>query len=192
MTNPDPTNLDRLHDIVAPPPAPWWPPAPAWYWVLGFLALATLVFAFRAFLRWQRNRYRREALAELARHEAALAVPAQRVTALAALAELLKRAALSAWPREEVAALNGAAWLAFLDRTGGTADNRFRSDLGAVLEDVAYDPRKATLLDENTLRELTALVRHWLKRHRVTIVNAGTSSPKTTDAAGVIAAFSNR
>ena len=24
-------SLDRLHDIVTPAPAPWWPPAPAWF-----------------------------------------------------------------------------------------------------------------------------------------------------------------
>ena len=33
---------------------------------------------------------------------------------------LWRSAALAAFPREQVASLNGAAWLAFLDRTGGT------------------------------------------------------------------------
>ncbi len=166
MTNPDPTSLDRLRDIVAPPCVPWWPPAPAWYWVLGFLLLAALALALRALIHWQRNHYRREALAELARQEAAFAIPAHRAAAVAALAALLKRAALSAWPRKEVAALHGAAWLAFLDHTGGSTNDRFRSHAGASLEGVAYDPRKALLIDEPTLRELSTLVRQWLRRHR--------------------------
>ena len=71
--NPGPTSLERLLDIIAPPPAPWWPPPPGWYWVLGFLLFLVLVLVFRFFRLWQQNRYRREALAELARHEAALA-----------------------------------------------------------------------------------------------------------------------
>src|SRR6187549_271512 len=100
--NPDPTSLDRLHDIVAPPPVPWWPPAPGWYWILGFVLVLLLVLVLRGILRWQHNRYRREALAELDRQEAALAAPEQRAVALASIAGLLKRAALSAWPRTEV------------------------------------------------------------------------------------------
>ena len=165
--NSDPASLDRLHDIVAPPPVPWWPPAPGWYWLLGFLFLAALVLLFSAFIGWQRNRYRREALAELARHEVALAHPAQRAAVLAAIAELLKRAALTAWPRTEVAALNGPAWRAFLDRTSGT--DRFSSPVGALLETVVYDSRQARTLDETTLRELAGLVRHWLAHHRAEV-----------------------
>ena len=80
-----------------------------------------LVLVLRSLLHWQHNRYRREALAELARHESALVDPARRADALSAMAELLKRAALTAFPRGQVATLTGPAWFAFLDRTGRTA-----------------------------------------------------------------------
>lgn len=163
--NPDPTSLDRLHDIITPPAAPWWPPAPGWYFVIGFVCVLLLVVAVRAFIRWQHNRYRREAVAELARQQAALDNAEQRPRAIAALAELLKRTALSAWPRETVASLNGAAWFAFLDRTGGT--DRFSAEAGPLLEKAAYDAREASALDEPKTRELANLVRHWVKQHRV-------------------------
>ncbi|HSI14876.1 MAG TPA: DUF4381 domain-containing protein [Chthoniobacter sp.] len=160
----DPTSLDRLHDIVAPAPAPWWPLAPAWNWLLGLLLFLGALLALRALLRWQRNRYRREALAELSRQERALFDISRRAQALTSLAELLKRAALSAWPRAEVASLTGSAWSAFLDRTGGTT--AFSKGLGSILEQVSYDPRTAAALDESALRELAELVRHWLVHHR--------------------------
>lgn len=66
----DPTGLDKLHDILVPAPAPWWPPAPGWYWVFGLAAVIGAVLLWRAVARWQRNRYRREALAQLAQIEA--------------------------------------------------------------------------------------------------------------------------
>jgi len=169
--NPDPTGLDRLHDIVMPPPGPWWPPAAGWYWVLGFLFGAVLVLLVLAWLRRQRNRYRREALAELARQEAALREPAARTAALAALAELLKRAALTAFPREQVAHLTGPAWFEFLDRTGRTT--AFREGAGAILERAAYAPVIAAALDGPGAGELVSLVRRWLVHHRVEALSGG-------------------
>jgi hypothetical protein len=63
----DPGSLDRLHDLVAPPPVPWWPPAPAWY-ALGVVVFVLLaVLAWRVVAWWLRNRYRRAGLAELER-----------------------------------------------------------------------------------------------------------------------------
>jgi hypothetical protein len=162
--NTDPTSLDRLHDIVVPPPSPWWPPAPAWYWILGTVLALLLVLLVRSFLHWQRNRYRREALAELARQEKALRDPNQRAATLATLAELLKRAALSAWPREGVASLTGSAWQDFLDRTAATT--AFATGPGAVLERAVYDPRVADELSEDQLQEIITTVRYWLKNHR--------------------------
>jgi hypothetical protein len=163
--NSDPTSLDRLHDIVLPSTAPWWPPAPGWYWILGFAVIVVLTFAFRFFFYWQRNCYRREALSELAQLDAMLGDPAQSAAAVITFAELLKRAALSAWPRESVASLTGSAWFVFLDRAGHTKS--FSEGLGASLEQAAYDQRLADGMSEAQLRELAALVRGWLKHHRV-------------------------
>ena len=167
--NPDPTSLDRLHDIVAPPPVQWWPPAPGWYWVLGFFLSCVLVLLVLAWVRRQRNRYRREALAEVARQEPALREPATRAAALGALAEVLKRAALTAFPREQVANLNGPVWFEFLNRTGSTTE--FGQGSGAILERAAYDARIAAALDEPRTGELVSLVRHWLAHHRVEAVS---------------------
>ena len=165
---PDPTSLDRLHDIVAAPAVPWWPPAVGWYWLFGLLFLLLIVLLLRSLLLWQHNRYRREALAELATHESALTDPARRAVALSAMAELLKRAALTAFPREQVATLTGPAWFAFLDRTGRTAV--FSEGRGATLEDAAYDSRGAASLDEAQTKELASVVRAWLTHHRVEAV----------------------
>jgi len=161
--NPDPTSLDRLHDIVAPPPAPLWPPAPGWYYVLGFLALFGLVAIVRGFIRWQRNRYRREALAEWARLELVLHDPARRVAVLAGLAALLKRTALTAYSRSEVAALSGSEWFAFLDRKGRTTV--FSTGLGEQLAAAAYDPASVAPPDETNAHQIAIGVRNWIKHH---------------------------
>ena len=104
----DPADLSNLRDIVAPPAVSFWPPAPGW-WVLGAACLVASGLAVAMGLRHhRRSSYRREALRELASADAH------------DISAILKRAALVAFPREQVAALSGPAWLAFLDRTGGT------------------------------------------------------------------------
>lgn len=167
----DPTSLDRLHDIVPPPAVPWWPPAPAWYWVLGLLCVAIVIWLLRAFMHWQRNRYRREALAEFARHQAALRDASQRGDALTALAELLKRTAITAFPREDVASLTGTAWDGFLDRT--VRVKAFAQGNGSLLETTAYDPRSVSSVDEHKAHELAHQVRDWLAHHRVDVQQGG-------------------
>lgn len=166
--NQDPTSLERLHDIVPSPSLPLWPPAPGWYWILGLLGVMLLALLLRAFARWQHNRYRREALAELAHQEVALRVPAARPAAFVALAELLKRTAVTAFPRNEVATLTGREWFEFLDRTGQTT--AFARDNGEILERAAYDPRSATNISESKVDELLSLVRHWISHHREPVI----------------------
>jgi hypothetical protein len=167
----DPASLDRLHDIVPPPAVPWWPLATAWYWVLGLLCITALVLLLRAFLRWQRNCYRREALAEFAQHEAALRDASQRGGALAALAELLKRTAVTAFPREDVASLTGAAWEGFLNNT--IREKAFAQGNSSLLEAAAYDPRNVSKVDEDKARELVHQVEAWIAHHRVDLNQGG-------------------
>lgn len=164
MMDPDPASLDRLQDIIVPPPVPWWPPAPGWYWLMGTLLVIGIVQLLMAFIRWQRNRYRREALAQWRTQTPLLGDPNFRVSAITALATLLKRTALSAFPRAEVASLTGSAWLAFLDRTA--AMQGFNSNTGALLESAAYGKLSASQLGEKEARDAASLVHQWIRNHQ--------------------------
>jgi hypothetical protein len=162
--NGDPASLDRLHDVIMPPPAPWWPPAPGWYW-LGCIALVWLAYLLVCvFVHWQRNRYRRQALAEWRLQKELLADEKTRSVGLANLAVLLKRAALSAYSRADVARLTGREWRAFLDRSAGMIG--FSSDAGALLERAAYGGGGGGVFDEKQANEAAALVHRWLTTHR--------------------------
>ena len=170
--NTDPTSLDRLHDIIVPTPVPWWPPAPGWWWVMGAALLFLLAVSFRAFARWQHNRYRREALGRLAILGPALKDPSRRGAALLEMAELLKRTALTAWPRDQVASLTGPDWFKFLDRTGrGT---RFSDGLGELLESAVHDPRTVAALEPRQIEEMTTQIHQWIKTHTADTASATT------------------
>jgi len=103
---PDPTLV--LRDIHTPPAPPLWPPAPGWWVLAGLLLLVLLALAW---WNWHRRRQRRaiEQLFDASLQEAAS--PAARI---AAMSVLLRRAARQRDPAS--AALDGDAWLAFLDR----------------------------------------------------------------------------
>jgi hypothetical protein len=160
--NADQASLERLHDIVAPPLAPWWPPAPGWLWLLGMLVVLAVVLLVRGAVYWQRNRYRREALAELAQITAATN-PTTDVDKLWHMAHLLKRTALTAYTRQQVASVTGPVWFAFLDRTGGT---HFSDGLGAALEQAIYQG-DSTGWDTARVSELGDEVRCWIRHHEV-------------------------
>jgi hypothetical protein len=161
----DPTSLDRLHDIVAPPPAPWWPTAPGWYWLFGILLVLVIVLVLRGVIRWQKNRYRREALTEWRRQSALLNDASTRVEALTSLSVLLKRTALSAFPRNQVAAMTGAQWCAFLRHTIAPSD--FNSNGAELLERVAYGDTSTLNLNDSQVDEAASFVRQWIVHHRV-------------------------
>lgn len=172
----DPASLDRLHDIVVPAAVPWWPPAPGWLWFLAAVMLGVLGVLVRVVIGWQQNRYRREALAELARLEAVAADSTGcAADALCGLSELLKRTALTAFPRQQVAALTGPAWFEFLDRSGGT---RFSAGVGAALEGGVYGTSDAA----TDLHGLFEEVRDWIRHHQVPSVAAPARSPSHSSA----------
>jgi hypothetical protein len=172
MASIDSASLDRLHDVIVPPPVPWWPPAPGWYWILGFVFFVVLALLLRTLLQWLHNCYRREALDELARQEANLADATNRAAAITKIAELLKRTALSVFPRETVASLTGPAWFAFLNSTRGRAKT-LPDDKGEWFERMAYEPNAAKSVDERQAREFVSFARDWIAHHRATQVTGG-------------------
>ncbi len=149
MTN-DPASLQNLHDILVPPPAPFWPPAPAWILLLCLFIMLVAFLLVRAVIRNRRNAYRRVALAEL-RLAAAGPEP------LPLIAALLKRTALAAFRREQVASLTGETWVSWLARTGGRA---VPASVEAALKKGLYggaatDPKA-----------LTDFADRWIRHHR--------------------------
>ena len=154
---PDPGSLERLHDIVTFPPAPFWPPAPGWYVLSLALVIATGWACWWTVHHRRTNAYRRTALTEL---QAAGVHPDQ----LRILPELLKRTALAAYPRERVASLSGGAWLAFLDETG--AEPAFVAGPGRLLGDLAYDPALVRRMSAADADALLAAAITWIRRHQ--------------------------
>lgn len=158
--------LHQLADIATPFPVSWWPQT--WGW--GMLALILLALAAFGFLRWlhryRANRYRREALADLAVLEGRLADVATRADALAAMPELLKRVALAAWPRGVVASLTGKAWVVFLHEND--AGQSFDATASRLLDDLEYRSRDSLgTVSEAEARAFVVSARRWIEGHVV-------------------------
>jgi LPXTG-motif cell wall-anchored protein len=156
--------LLKLADIALPAPISWMPQTWGWMALAGLLLAAGGWLMLRKIRRYAANRYRREALGELARLELRLADDRERGEALAALPELLKRVALTAWQRTEVATLSGQAWVVFLRKHAGPEGF---PDLAAnLIDDLEYRTRRPTLNAEEGLAVAKA-VRKWIEGHVV-------------------------
>ena len=123
-----------LRDIHLPEAPGLWPPAPGW-WLLAALLLVLLALAARRGWRAWRRRRRMRALDALLREAAARHAGAGDGAALAAeLSLLLRRAArLAGTP---AAALQGEAWLRFLD--GDDPRRPFSSGAGRLLLEAPF------------------------------------------------------
>jgi ABC-type nickel/cobalt efflux system permease component RcnA len=154
--NPQADPLGDLRDIHLPPPVSWWPPAPGW-WLLLAAVLLVAGAVFWWLWRHRRERWRRLALRELASLRTQQQHPQNTIKDLSIL---LRRVALSRFPRKQVAALNGDAWLAFLDQGLGE-DAAFASEQGRLLAVGPYV--RETNPDNATLSNLFALSERWIK-----------------------------
>ena len=144
----DPGNLDRMHDLVLSPPVPWWPPTPGWWIVIGCALLLLTVLCFGMIIRWQANRYRREALSILDDPK----------TPPAMWPAILKRCALAYWPRTKVASLTGATWDNFYRRS--VRKEIPAEGTGRKIEELAFSAKPSES------GELEASARAWIHHHR--------------------------
>ena len=147
MTEPS-TSLNRLNDLVVPPPVPWWPLALGWNVLLVAALLISLALLYRAFKYWKANAYRRAALQELE----ALHSPAE-------IASLLRRTALAIAPREIVANKTGAAWLDWLS---ALYHEPIPKEVRHQLTDSAYAPCSG----EVSITALRDYASRWIAHHR--------------------------
>jgi len=160
----DPYSLDQLHDIIEPAAISWWPPATGFWLLLALVLVWCLAIALRSWIRYQRNTYRREALAQLHKIVPRLHAADSRNSALAEIAQLLKRVALTTCAREKVAALTGNSWLAFLDQSGD--NNRFTRGPAAAIGRASWQVRTDSSLSKRELKEISTTAQHWIAHHR--------------------------
>ncbi len=164
--NAAPTGPD-LRDIHLPPAPSWWPPAPGW-WIVAIVLLIAIGFGVAMLVREIRaRRWHGRVVAELDRIAATHAAQPDNVRLAAEVSQLLRRASRLIEPA--AAALQGDAWLDFLDRqfdaasTRARVEARFRSATGRALIDAPYR-RADDASAQVDATQLIALARVWLKR----------------------------
>lgn len=151
-----PELLALMHELVLPEPVAWTPQTIGWTVVGAWLLVVAILLAWHRIQVWRRNRYRREALAELQRISSSQQLDPQSMAT--AIAVLLKRTALAAYSREQVGKLCGSEWAQFLVQSA--ANDRLVADSAAALGSAAYSR------DANG-KELIEPARRWIQVHRV-------------------------
>ncbi len=137
--------LARLRDVHPPASPSWWPPAPGWWLALVVVVALAVILLRYAPPWWRRLRLRRRLLAAL-----------RQAASAAEVSQLLRLAALERFPERNAAGLNGAEWVAFLERC---APGRFAA-LGAALTEAPY---RAGGDAGAELAHLRAAARDWLQ-----------------------------
>jgi hypothetical protein len=158
--------LEKLTDIAAPPAVSFVPQT--WGWAA--LAAIVLALAVWGVVRWRRhreaNRYRAEALAELARIKRRITEGPDPAEALAAIPPLLKRVALAAWPRSRVASLAQTYWVDFLGAT--ERESTLPLPLAKLLNDIEYrSVKEVAAISADDARVCVEVAKHWIEAHRV-------------------------
>ena len=158
--------LEALNDIVVPEAIAYTPQTIGWYVLLLVTVVAGAWIAIAHHRRHALNRYRREALDQLATIEDDLASPDRRAMALGRIPVLIKRVAVSVTARTEAASLTGEAWLAFLDEAYD--GNGFTTGAGRLLPTLAYEsPERLAAVTEQQAGELVDLTRTWIRSHEL-------------------------
>lgn len=159
-------SIDQLQELPAPPPeVSYWPQTWAWAVLAVLVLLAVAAWAAWRYRKWQRDRYRREALLLLDDLSAALEDPARRLAALRQLPALVKRVALSMPGAEAPAPLGGGAWQAYLQSRSTVT---LPADLDQHLALLAYAPdARVQALCEQDVKALLAACRKWVEVHHV-------------------------
>jgi len=157
-------SIDQLKELALPPAPSYLPQTWGWAALGIVLVLAVVLYGAWRYRRWQLNRYRREALVQLATLEAALTDPHQRLAALRTLPELLKRVALSMPARPAVATLHSNEWQAFLSAHSRTP---LPADFAEQLARLAYAPERT--LAAVDAQALVQQCRTWVEQHHVAV-----------------------
>lgn len=114
---------------------------------------------------WARYRARRRGLRELRRVERVWRADGDDARALESLSRTLRRTAVVIAHDRPVGGLTGEAWLAFLDRTGGT--DEFTRGEGRAMTSAPYQDADELAWRAIDVAGLIALTRRWVRHAKV-------------------------
>ena len=154
--------LAQLRDIHLPGPIEVWPPAYGWWILAVFCLMAVLLALYWLWTRWQGNKYRREARAQLDAILHSWKSDGDTARYLREIQLLLKRTALTRYNRETVASLTGEAWVDFLDKSA--TGHEFTMGEGQKLIDGNYiNPSSERPIAD--VHKLNQLAHDWIRNH---------------------------
>gem|GEM_PF-516295 len=155
--------LAQLHDVKAPLPIGWWPPAAGWWAVAAMTLIAIVVPVILHLRNRKRNRYRQQALVCLyaikqAKHSS------NQSPLLKDTMEILKRTFFTAYPscKNQVARLYGRAWINVLLYT-----SKKRPPIRHIaneLESALY--QKDSNMSPENFKQFIDFAELWIKSHR--------------------------
>ena len=151
-----------LNDIVethAPETISWLPQTIGWQLLVLLALIFIFVKSYRAYQKYQRNAYRREALAWLKIcNEKANSKLYQQLPAL------LRKTALNAFNRAEISQLSGSHWEHWLDKQcDKTSFTRCCPDL---LYQLSYKPIEDNKISQHEYQILIEQISLWIKYHK--------------------------
>ena len=148
--------------LMEPDPIKFSFSAPGWYILLGLLLLFLLIYGMISYIKYRKNKYRRDAVEILLNLELSNNSSSYFITRVATV---LKRVAISSFGREQVGALTGKEWLVYLDRRNRGMQVLAENPRILLTEHLYHSSAKqATVKDLEELRRTTI---QWIKMHRV-------------------------
>ncbi|WP_276483812.1 DUF4381 domain-containing protein [Paraflavitalea pollutisoli] len=153
--------MDDYGSLIEPAPVTFSFGAPGWY-VLAIAVILLLAIITGLFIRrYQRNQYRRHALAWLRLREQELQ---QSDTTLLVYETnmLLKRVAMRQYGRSPIAAIRGDAWINLLNQTMNRS--LFTVQEQDLLQQVLYQPQRK--INTADAANFVAHSKNWLQHHR--------------------------
>jgi len=151
--------LERLTETQAPEGISWLPQTFGWK-ILASVAFLLLVRKiYHAYKDYQRNAYRREALAWLQQCQ-----QTNNFDLYKQLPSLLRKTALSAYKRTEISQLSDTQWEHWLDQQ--CQQTSFVTSCPNVLHQLAYMPINSVTVRVDQYQVLLEQIKLWIKYHR--------------------------
>lgn len=149
--------LSQLNDLYIPEAVGWWPPSQTLIGLVTGLGGIIIGLSWYWWKQRRLNQYRGQAMDLL---QSALKQATHPQQQIQATNKLLKQVAITHYGRARVAALNGQAWLNFLQETARYID---QPDAMQSFVSAHYQPK--ITLDEAELKTCLDYAGKWIKGH---------------------------